>query len=156
MVLWLASPRKFSSRDQENNGRVSLCFHMSNRNSWELNSSLWLTPWAEQDLRIKLRRVQIAIRENIPFTLIWHYSKDKLYRPRKWTLMPITHLTSLITIIAIILILTFEVFKSTERQGKNYLDVWFFQSTPISESHFFKSVKQKRKNPQQYLIDLLS
>lgn len=151
MLLCLSAlARRFSSREQESEARASLCFHMSIRNHREPISSLsgWLIPWVKQDLRIKLRRVQIVIRENIPFTLIWHFSKEKLYPPEKRAPTPTTRLLSLITIIAVIRILTSEGFKSTERRGNNYINVWFFQPTPISESHFFfKSVKQKRKNP---------
>lgn len=73
MLLCLSAlARRFSSREQESEACVSLCFHMSIRNHRELISSLsgCLIPWVKQDLRIKLRRVQIVIRENIPFTLI--------------------------------------------------------------------------------------
>lgn len=143
MVLWLASLRQFCSRGQESKGHAFLVLLLFLQGCQELLGVVFFFMEMTDTTRFAAGKIKKSPKQWLwrifhSFLNNRHYSRWKIHQSRNWTQMSIIHLGSHISIIAIIL-LTFEGFKSTERQKKekNDFNLRPHQFTPISEFFFF-------------------
>lgn len=132
MVLWLPSPRQFCSRGQESKGHAFLVLLLFPQGCQELLGVVFFFMEMADTTRFAAGKIKRSPKQWLwrifhSFLNNRHNSRWKIHQSRNWTQMSIIHFGSHISIIAIIL-LTFEGFKSTERQKKKWLQL---KTSPI-------------------------